>query len=226
MAARAEVLGDTGANHPDHWVGGLASPDLHAIVILFARDVAGTRALRGASTQSFVARVAASRSLSSLDLEAIPPLRLRARALRLSRSPVAAGDRGHRGRADAGLRARRSRPGEFFLGYPDETGLTPALPQPEVLYAQRQLSRLPAVWRSTSARSATSCAQHGEHAGGAGAGRGEADGALAQRRAARARAREGRPGARRGHAAQQRLQLRHDGSARLRAARSARTSGG
>src|SRR5262249_13629262 len=25
MAARAEVLGDTGANHPDHWVGSLAS---------------------------------------------------------------------------------------------------------------------------------------------------------------------------------------------------------
>ena len=38
MAARAEMLGDTGANHPDHWVGGLASPDLHAIAILFARD--------------------------------------------------------------------------------------------------------------------------------------------------------------------------------------------
>ncbi len=27
-------------NAPEHWVGGLASPDLHAIVILFARDVA------------------------------------------------------------------------------------------------------------------------------------------------------------------------------------------
>ena len=38
MAARAQVLGDTGTNHPDHWVGSLASPDLHAIVILFARD--------------------------------------------------------------------------------------------------------------------------------------------------------------------------------------------
>ena len=38
MVARAEMLGDTGANHPDHWVGGLASPDLHAIAILFARD--------------------------------------------------------------------------------------------------------------------------------------------------------------------------------------------
>src|SRR5919107_2275079 len=38
MVARAEVLGDTGRNHPDHWVDGLARPDLHAIVILFARD--------------------------------------------------------------------------------------------------------------------------------------------------------------------------------------------
>ena len=38
MVARAEILGDTGVNHPDNWVGGLASPDLHAIVILFARD--------------------------------------------------------------------------------------------------------------------------------------------------------------------------------------------
>ncbi len=40
MTARAEMLGDAGANHPDHWVGGLSSPDLHAIVILFARDAA------------------------------------------------------------------------------------------------------------------------------------------------------------------------------------------
>src|SRR5262249_39713504 len=40
MAARAQILGDTGANHPDNWVGGLATPELHVIVILFARDVA------------------------------------------------------------------------------------------------------------------------------------------------------------------------------------------
>src|SRR5204863_3098236 len=39
MVARAAVLGDTGANHPEHWVGGLASPDLHAVIILFARDL-------------------------------------------------------------------------------------------------------------------------------------------------------------------------------------------
>src|SRR5580693_10210806 len=40
MVARAEMLGDTGENHPDNWVGGLASPSLHAIVILFAGDEA------------------------------------------------------------------------------------------------------------------------------------------------------------------------------------------
>src|SRR4249919_260747 len=40
MPARADVLGDTGANHPDNWVGGLASSDLHAIAILFARNEA------------------------------------------------------------------------------------------------------------------------------------------------------------------------------------------
>ena len=40
MIARAEILGDSGENHPNNWVGGLASPDLHAIAILFARDAA------------------------------------------------------------------------------------------------------------------------------------------------------------------------------------------
>src|SRR3954466_4097744 len=38
MVARAEMLGDSGENHPDNWVGGLASPGLPAIAILFARD--------------------------------------------------------------------------------------------------------------------------------------------------------------------------------------------
>src|ERR1700758_4469650 len=33
MVARAEMLGDTGRNHPDNWVGGLARSALHAIAI-------------------------------------------------------------------------------------------------------------------------------------------------------------------------------------------------
>src|SRR5436190_19170331 len=34
MAARADILGDTGTNAPEHWVGGLAGDDLPAIAIL------------------------------------------------------------------------------------------------------------------------------------------------------------------------------------------------
>src|SRR3954466_3960007 len=39
MAARAEILGIVGDSGSERWVGDLASPALHAIVILFARDV-------------------------------------------------------------------------------------------------------------------------------------------------------------------------------------------
>src|SRR5262245_40133975 len=73
MAARAAILGDTGANHPDHWVGGLASPDLHAIVILFARDVAEReRCVR--EHQRYAVQFPGVEALSTLDLEATPPL--------------------------------------------------------------------------------------------------------------------------------------------------------
>jgi hypothetical protein len=36
MLIRAGILGDTGDNAPEHWVGGLAGDDLHAIAILFS----------------------------------------------------------------------------------------------------------------------------------------------------------------------------------------------
>jgi hypothetical protein len=49
MAARAEVLGDTGANHPDNWLGGLASTDLHALVVFFARDVVSASIVSGST---------------------------------------------------------------------------------------------------------------------------------------------------------------------------------
>jgi hypothetical protein len=72
MAARAEILGTTGANHPDHWVGGLASPDLHAIAILFARDVTERERCRN-EHKHYLARCGGVELLSFLDLEALPP---------------------------------------------------------------------------------------------------------------------------------------------------------
>ena len=71
MAARWQVLGDTGTNHPDNWVGGLGGPQLHAIAILFARDAAEReRSVR--EHEALLARSPGVEVLSSLDLEAIP----------------------------------------------------------------------------------------------------------------------------------------------------------
>jgi Dyp-type peroxidase family len=130
MAARAEVLGDTGANHPDHWVGSLASPDLHAIVILFARDVAEReRCVR--EHQQYAARFPDVEALSTLDLEATPPLEYGHDHFgyrdRLSQ-PVVEGT----GEVPTPGSGAPLKPGEFFLGYPDEEGYS-GLPQPEIL---------------------------------------------------------------------------------------------
>src|SRR5947199_10650242 len=72
MATRADILGDTGANHPDKWVGGLAGPDLHAIVILFSRDAAERERSRS-EHDKLIGRLKGVELLSSLDLEATPP---------------------------------------------------------------------------------------------------------------------------------------------------------
>jgi len=131
MAARAEILGTTGANHPDHWVGGLTGSDLHAIVVLFARDVA-ERERCAREHKEYVSQCAGVEGLSSLDLEAIPPFDYAHEHFgyrdRLS-VPVIEGT----GEVPTPGSGAPIKAGEFFLGYPDETGLQPALPQPEIL---------------------------------------------------------------------------------------------
>jgi Dyp-type peroxidase family len=131
MVARAEMLGDQGANHPDHWLGGLAGPELHAVVILFARDVAERERAR-LEHEKLVARCSGVKVLSTLDLEATPPFTYAHDHFgyhdRLSQPVIeGSGDEPTPG-TGAPLKA-----GEFILGYPDEAGPGPKLPQPEIL---------------------------------------------------------------------------------------------
>jgi len=131
MVARAEVLGDTGANHPEHWVDGTARPDLHAIVILFARD-AEERARCVAAHDELLARHESVQVISTLDLEATPPFDYAHDHFgyrdRLSQPAIeGSGDEPTPG--SGGL----IKAGEFILGYPDESGPGPRLPQPEIL---------------------------------------------------------------------------------------------
>jgi Dyp-type peroxidase family len=130
MAGRADVIGATGKNDPEHWIDGLASPDLHAVVILFARDVAERdRCTR--EHQHFLQECGVE-ILSSLDLAALPPYDRAHEHFgyrdRLS-EPVVEGT-GFEPTPGSG---HPLKPGEFFLGYPDESGFQPTIPQPEIL---------------------------------------------------------------------------------------------
>ena len=131
MVARAEMLGDTGENHPDNWVGSLASPDLHAIAILFARDAAERNRCQ-IEHANLVSRCEGVEVLSTLDLEATPPFDYAHDHFgyrdRLSQ-PVIEGT----GEVPTPGTGAPLKPGEFILGYPDEDGPPANLPQPEIL---------------------------------------------------------------------------------------------
>lgn len=132
MAARAEVLGDTGANAPSQWTDHTSSPDLHAIVLLFARDAA-ERARGVLAHGKLVAGCPGVEVLSLLDVDAIPPFGYAHDHFgyrdRLSQPVIeGSGDMPTPG-SGAPLKA-----GEFILGYPDESGVHAALGQPEILW--------------------------------------------------------------------------------------------
>jgi deferrochelatase/peroxidase EfeB len=130
MAGRADVIGTTGKNKPENWIGGLASPDLHAIIILFERDIAERE--RCTREHQHFLKECGARVLSSLDLAALPPYTHAHEHFgyrdRLS-APVIEGTGDEPNPGSGPL----LKPGEFFLGYPDQTGLQPALPEPEIL---------------------------------------------------------------------------------------------
>jgi Dyp-type peroxidase family len=130
MAARAEILGATGENHPDHWVGDLGSPALHAIAVLFARDVAERERCKREHKQ-YLSQVDGVQLLSGLDLEAAFPGEPREHFGYRDRltHPVIEGT----GEQPSPGALPPIKAGEFFLGYVDESGSQPAMPQPETL---------------------------------------------------------------------------------------------
>lgn len=131
MAARADILGDTGRNAPEHWVGGLAEDRLHAIAILFACNETEYRRCIS-EHDKLLARCPGVTSLSFLDLNATPPFNYAHDHFgfrdRLSQPAIkGSGEEPTPGSGDS------LEPGEFILGYPDEFDPAPPLPQPEVL---------------------------------------------------------------------------------------------
>src|SRR6266403_2157995 len=129
MVARAEVLGDTGLNRPDGWDGGLNRPDLHAIVILFARDNAERDRCK-VEHAKLLAKCDGVELISGLDLEATPPFDHAHDHFgyrdRLSQPVIEGTGEEPTPGSGAPLKA-----GESVLGYPDEKGPPVLQPQPE-----------------------------------------------------------------------------------------------
>ena len=132
MAARAQMLGDTGGNAPENWAGALASPELHAIAILFARDEAERVRCVGEHDKFVAASKGGVKVLSALDLNANPPFDHAHDHFgyrdRLSQPVIKGGGEEPTPGSGAPLN-----PGEFILGYPDENGVVADRPRPEAL---------------------------------------------------------------------------------------------
>jgi Dyp-type peroxidase family len=128
MAARAEKLGDIGESSPENWEQPLGSPDVHVVVTAVSKD---TQHLESAMERARKAY----RELSGIT------------AIWRQDCHVRPGEReafgfrdgiGHPavegiGIASTNSNERALKAGEFVLGYPDEMGETPSIPQPEVL---------------------------------------------------------------------------------------------
>jgi hypothetical protein len=130
MVARASIFGDTGANHPDHWEDDITNPDLHAVIILFAKDKE-ERERCVKKHEKYLQAHPDVEVISTLLIEAIPPFDYVHEHFgyrdRLTTPVIEGLDI----EPTPGSHAP-SKPGEFFLGYPDKTGLIPDFPQPEV----------------------------------------------------------------------------------------------
>ncbi len=128
MAARAELLGDVGESSPAHWENPLGTPDVHIALAALSPDAARLEAV--------VTRAhAAYQSLSGVEVI------WRQDCYQLATGRTSFGfkdgisDPAIEGSGRPGTNPYEPplKAGEIILGYPDETGALPPMPQPDVL---------------------------------------------------------------------------------------------
>jgi Dyp-type peroxidase family len=128
MAARAAELGDRGESSPDNWEKPLGSPDVHVALAALSSDAAGLEAMLERARRAHE------------ELRGVEPI-WRQDCYQLSTGRTSFGFKDGIGQPDvesSGLpptnpHERPIKAGEFILGYPDETGMPPPMPTPDVL---------------------------------------------------------------------------------------------
>ena len=128
MAARAQELGDVGDSAPEHWESPLGTPDVHVALAVLSPDFKRLEALRQRARQA---------------QEQLPGVELvwRQDCYQLSTGRTSFGFKDGIGQpaiAGSGIPPtnpleRPIEPGEFILGYPDESGSLPPMPTPATL---------------------------------------------------------------------------------------------
>jgi Dyp-type peroxidase family len=128
MAARAEILGDTGESAPDRWEAPLGTDAVHVAIAVLSSD------------EEQLAAVAERARAAQTELPGIELL-WKQDCYQLATGRTSFGFRDGigqpavegSGRPATDARERPLRAGEIILGYPDETGELPPMPSPDVL---------------------------------------------------------------------------------------------
>ena len=209
MAARARQLHDVGENAPEHWEKPLGTSDVHVV-------------LTGISTDAVHLEEAVDRARAAYQsVSGITPIwRQDCYALPNETEPFGFKDGiSHPAIEGSGIPGTNPheiplKPGEFVLGYTDEYGGVPAIPQPEVLGRNgtyivfRKLHQRVAAFRRYLKANAST-------ADGRGVLGGKDDGTLAQRSSARDVSGSRRSRSRRRLGEEQRLSVQGRRSARI-----------
>lgn len=148
MAARADLLGDVGESDPANWEPPFGTPDVHIALVALAPDAERLeRALD--RERAAIRETPGVEVIWQQEVQQHPGGRTTF-GFRdgISHPNIEGLEARHPNPHEAPLKA-----GEFILGYPDETGNVPPMPQPEVLgrngtyMAVRKLHTKVAAWR-------------------------------------------------------------------------------
>jgi Dyp-type peroxidase family len=148
MAARADVLGDVGDSAPANWEAPFGTPDIHIAISAIAPDEARLEAALARARAALRERPGVA-VIWQQDVRILPTGRTTLGFKDGISYPQIEGT----GIPGSNPQEAPVKAGEFILGYPDETGNLPPMPQPEVLgrngtYAAiRKLHTRVAAWR-------------------------------------------------------------------------------
>jgi Dyp-type peroxidase family len=128
MAARAEALGDTGESSPANWEPPLGTPDVHVVLTALAPDAQRLESAFERAREA-LRRVPGVTPIWHQDCHVLPTGKDAFGFRDGIGQPAIEGS----GIAGTSSKEPPFKAGEFILGYPDETGELPPMPEPEVL---------------------------------------------------------------------------------------------